>query len=514
MTGAKSQENEESFTFNNQIKPSGSSLVDQDHAKGWEVAPDTERIRELADKYDLKPKQLRRLTGKMNGSGEEPEDLAGDYRLFEHEVERIAEEFNLAVEQAGELAREVRVSEEFLQALGLDYQVHVPEGGKMVSVVNKPAVRQSRPTGGGDRGLCHRFSKRSQKKLRKNLFTTDFEGARKSGLDCFFVTLTYGKSWPEVEMDELQEWIEESGWEDDQEVKHPIKKDLNAFWMRMCRKLGTDRGDPISFWKLEAQDRGAPHFHIVLLSDLGVEDLGDMREYFARAWNEIVHSNATFEWDRLEKANHLEQHRSRDEFFQRVDEETKQNVLAYLLKYTQKQEKSEGFKQTRKYRCANSECGHTWDPEEGDPEPGHEHPVMLGDVIGSPGVACLKSQIDTDLLRMGVCPECYCSRWEKNGFFWGERWGIRNRKRWKKFRTMKVVRISKRQYKELCRKLAEHVLPDGVHPEEVAWMNHEDIGIKDFYLRGPPLRRILEECEIPVPGESMQGRFQFEGIPA
>lgn len=88
--------------------------------------------------------------------------------------------------------------------------------------------------GGGQRGQVHGFSKQS----RRRLMQTIAKVRKDADLPCF-VTLTYPDRFPDVET---------------------AKRDLKVFQQRLNRKF--DKAG--SIWKLEPQERGAPHYHLLV----------------------------------------------------------------------------------------------------------------------------------------------------------------------------------------------------------------------------------------------------------
>ena len=84
-----------------------------------------------------------------------------------------------------------------------------------------------------------------------------------------FVTLTYPEEWP-------QDWPD---W----------KRHLRTWQKRLDRWCKKQDLTYWGVWKLELQERGAPHFHI-LLSLSRVVSVRGFRDRFRRAWYEIVES--------------------------------------------------------------------------------------------------------------------------------------------------------------------------------------------------------------------------------
>lgn len=88
------------------------------------------------------------------------------------------------------------------------------------------------------RGEIAGFSKASRKRMIRDC-------ARLGRAVPIFVTLTYGSEWPP----DASQW----------------KRDLDTWWKR-CLRL---QGDLSAIWRLEPQERGAPHFHLLIYQSTG-----------------------------------------------------------------------------------------------------------------------------------------------------------------------------------------------------------------------------------------------------
>ncbi len=123
---------------------------------------------------------------------------------------------------------------------------------------------QKRPS--GKRGEIRGFSRKSRRRLLDLCSKLDHKriGRRKGQMYPAFLTLTYGATFP-------------SGAES--------KKDLDSMlkWLerRSCRGCG--------IWRLEFQERGAPHYHLILL---GVSYIA--KEKIQAAWNKIIKEDRVF----------------------------------------------------------------------------------------------------------------------------------------------------------------------------------------------------------------------------
>lgn len=121
-----------------------------------------------------------------------------------------------------------------------------------VKIPNRQVIEHKR----GDRGAISDFSRQSAKRLYDTVMSLDREQAGKP----IFVTLTYPRQYSA----DPKDW----------------KRDLDAFckWVqRVYPCLGL-------LWKLEPQDRGAPHFHLLIFGGSG---------YF------IPHRQVAIKWNQI-----------------------------------------------------------------------------------------------------------------------------------------------------------------------------------------------------------------------
>jgi hypothetical protein len=120
--------------------------------------------------------------------------------------------------------------------------------------------REPHPLSCSHRGNVNGFSRKSRKRLF-DLLASIPNSVLNQGV--LFVTLTYPGEYPS---------------------EHEIyKSHLRAFLKRLYRKIG--KKTPI-LWRLEFQERGAPHFHLLVF---GVKRL-DL-EWVSQSWYEVVESN-------------------------------------------------------------------------------------------------------------------------------------------------------------------------------------------------------------------------------
>lgn len=140
------------------------------------------------------------------------------------------------------------------------YAVGWCEGGSSVAL--KTPQGHSR-CGGGERGLVQRFTAASRLRLLHKLAAVDKRAVELGR--AWFVTLTY----PGEYSTDPKVW----------------KRDLQAFRKRMERAWCGLAG----FWKLEFQRRGAPHWHLLLVADGGI-DPSAFRSWTSEAWYATVGS--------------------------------------------------------------------------------------------------------------------------------------------------------------------------------------------------------------------------------
>lgn len=122
------------------------------------------------------------------------------------------------------------------------------------SLLKTSKNRQCEQVGGGRRGGIKGFSRNSRRRLLELIATMKRESELPN-----FITLTYPEKFPTVERS---------------------KRDLKVFLQRLERKypeIGI-------IWKLEPQERGAPHFHLLAW---GV-DTPSLLKHVIRSWYEIA----------------------------------------------------------------------------------------------------------------------------------------------------------------------------------------------------------------------------------
>lgn len=112
------------------------------------------------------------------------------------------------------------------------------------------------------KGDIQAFSKKARLRLLKKLNKFDFKS---KGLP-YFVTLTYPGRYPKV--------------------RETYKADLDVFLKRLKRGFG----ELDYIWRIEAQKRGAPHYHLIIYfkKEPKIESL---KKWVSRNWFEVVQRN-------------------------------------------------------------------------------------------------------------------------------------------------------------------------------------------------------------------------------
>lgn len=146
-------------------------------------------------------------------------------------------------------------------AADLRDRVAVSVGGSSVHLrkgqVSLPSV------GGGARGVVSSFSSGSRRRLLHQVMSVN-QNVIAAGR-AWFVTLTYPGKYS----------ADPTVW----------KRDLDTFLKRMDRT----RFGLAGWWKLEAQRRGAPHYHLLVVASEAANQVA-FREWSARSWYEVVGS--------------------------------------------------------------------------------------------------------------------------------------------------------------------------------------------------------------------------------
>lgn len=134
--------------------------------------------------------------------------------------------------------------------------LHVARGGRWVKAKYK-RLDDTRPTP-AKRGKVCGFSSRSRSRLLQSLCQLNGKRLPKR---CVMVTLTYPAAWPKLP----KTW----------------KRHLENFWARLHRRAP----EAFTLWKLEPQQRGAPHFHLLVWSQKKI-----VKKWVSKHWYEVVKS--------------------------------------------------------------------------------------------------------------------------------------------------------------------------------------------------------------------------------
>jgi len=129
------------------------------------------------------------------------------------------------------------------------YFAHIEAQGNLIAL--KASFSALGKSGGAHRGIVTDFSANSRRRMLRKL-------ARIAPKRVVFVTLTYPERYPDP---------------------HKAKAHLRAFLERIRRRYPQASG----IWRLEFQERGAPHFHI-LFCELPFVPFSELRRW----WTEII----------------------------------------------------------------------------------------------------------------------------------------------------------------------------------------------------------------------------------
>jgi hypothetical protein len=130
------------------------------------------------------------------------------------------------------------------------------QGGNFVSV----RIPGCAPVGGGAREKITGFSAKSRRALLRVVNSIDQGAVRAS--EFVFITLTYPEAFPSA---------------------RASKRDLDTF----AKRFTAAQGRHWFIWKLEPQQRGAPHYHLLAFMP-GQRCYISLLEWVARAWHEIA----------------------------------------------------------------------------------------------------------------------------------------------------------------------------------------------------------------------------------
>lgn len=115
-----------------------------------------------------------------------------------------------------------------------------------------------------ERGIIRGMSSKSRKRMMEAIAQwRDFDHRT-----AYFITITYHEEWG----------VSFEAW----------KRDIEVFVKRMKRKFDNTGG----LWKLEFQQRGAPHFHLIVSGLSRVHS--EVMEWVTKNWGEIAHQNSEY----------------------------------------------------------------------------------------------------------------------------------------------------------------------------------------------------------------------------
>lgn len=159
---------------------------------------------------------------------------------------------------------------------------------------------------GGKRGKCVGFSPASRLRMKKRLAKLNIKDKY-----CFFISLTY----PEKYIKDMR----------------VSKRDLDVFRKAFAREFESFIG---GIWRLERQKRGAPHYHMLLVSDKPISRK-KIIEFIKRRWADIVRTSYIKSGgDEKEYQEHYERHVNSGHNVQFM--KSREMVQNYISKYIAK----------------------------------------------------------------------------------------------------------------------------------------------------------------------------------
>lgn len=160
--------------------------------------------------------------------------------------------------------------------------------GSLLAVANHTVTGSSNRAGGGSRGLVYGFSRASRTRMIRKMSRLQPEKVS-------FVTLTYPARFPRPD---------------------EAKNHLRALFERFRRRFKQSSG----IWRMEYQDRGAPHFHVIFFN-LPFVPFEELRRW----WTEII-------------SDYVDEHRPHV----RIEQiRSKRGALHYVAKYAAKMSAAE-----------------------------------------------------------------------------------------------------------------------------------------------------------------------------
>lgn len=204
---------------------------------------------------------------------------AQETRLAEMKANHASRESNLTAKFIGWRSKErqalERQSDSTLERLKKTHAAHLAYGLVVPSIshrasvvvyagmtkVRMPAYKPP-PVKPPHRGIIRGMSSKSRKRMMEAIAQwLNFDKGRS-----YFITITYHEEWG----------VNYKAW----------KRDVDVFIKRMRRKFEDVGG----LWKLEFQQRGAPHYHL-LISGVN-EVLSEMIKWVTDNWADIAHENS------------------------------------------------------------------------------------------------------------------------------------------------------------------------------------------------------------------------------
>lgn len=204
--------------------------------------------------------------------------ISTDHTIYEQSEQRVAEDWRFALKRS----------------VGFIPSHISPRQPKIAIYANltKVSIPTTIQSGGGVRGKISDFSRASRKRMMEFLAST------RNLKKVVFVTLTYPSAW----QDKPERW----------------KRDIDTFLKRLNRLAPKCFG----MWRIEAQKRGAPHYHLILSGH--PSSVGRFRKWIKLAWYDIVGSG---------DEKHLAAGTQCDKVFSR------KHAMHYVSKYLSKEEK-------------------------------------------------------------------------------------------------------------------------------------------------------------------------------
>ncbi len=229
-----------------------------------------------------------------------------------------------------------------------------------VKVDQKLSNLSRRHQQGGPRGRVKGFSKASRKRLLEVFAGLETRRIKDSGVA--FLTLTYGQVWP---------------------TPARAKKHLEAYVRRICRR--SENEDPAFVWKMEPQERGAPHFHVCIFGWKRSKDGWPItKDDFARHWGEVIGAEY-MDYTLFDVTGDPKDIRAP---FTRIEHvRTFRRLLHYVSKYMAKVDDEKSLDPK-----AGQQSGSTSPDKSLDRCPGQENPALPSGADGGSAAAALEGE--------------------------------------------------------------------------------------------------------------------------